>query len=58
MSPIIRVGEEVFGKAAASGVAAELRLSANRFPGSQAVFAMTTRRIELQPLSLINRNLR
>src|ERR1700728_641610 len=46
MGNIIRVGEEVFSKTAVPGVAAELRLSTHRFPTSQAVLAVTTRRVE------------
>ena len=47
MSDVIRVGEEVVGKAAVPGIAAELRLGAHSLPARQAILAMTTRRVEL-----------
>src|ERR1035438_9417159 len=43
---VIRVREEVLGKAAVPGIAAELSLSANGLPPRQAILAMTTRRVE------------
>src|ERR1700679_106194 len=46
MGNIIRIGEEVFCETAVPGVAAELCLSTHRFPTSQAVLAVTTRRVE------------
>jgi hypothetical protein len=46
MGNVIWIGEEVFGKTAVPGVAAELRLRAHRLPARQAVLAVTTRRVE------------
>ena len=46
MGDVVRVGEEVFGKAAVLGVAAELRLGADRLPGRQAILAMAAGRVE------------
>jgi hypothetical protein len=46
MGDVIRVGEDVFGKAAVLRVATELRLGAHRFPGRQAMLAMTACREE------------
>src|SRR5450432_2306975 len=46
MGDVIRVCQEVFGKAAILRITAELRFRAHRFPGRQAILAMTTRRVE------------
>jgi hypothetical protein len=43
---VIWIGQNVFGKAAVLGVAAELRVGTNRLPSGQAIFAMTARRIK------------
>ena len=43
---VVRIGDEILGKAAILSVAAELRLGADRLPGRQAMLAMTAGRVE------------
>jgi len=43
---IVRVGQDVFGEPAVLGVAAKLRLAADRLPRGQAVFAMAAGGVE------------
>ena len=54
---VVRVGDDVLGKAAVLGVAAELRLGAHRLPGRQAILAMTASRVEpghADPVALLD----
>ena len=46
MGDVVWICEEVLGKAAVPGIAAELGLGAHRLPPCQAILAMTTRRVE------------
>ena len=57
MGDVIRVGEDVLGKAAVLGIAAELRLGTHSLPPRQAILAMTAGRIEpghADPVALLH----
>ena len=43
---VVRIGDEILGKAAVLGVAAELRFAADRFPSREAMLAVAAGRIE------------
>jgi hypothetical protein len=43
---VVRIGDEIFGKAAILGIAAELRLSADRLPGGQTMLAVAAGRVK------------
>ena len=56
MGDVVRVREEVLGKAPVFGIAAELGFGANRLPSRQTIFAMAARRVEPghpNPVSLL-----
>ena len=57
MGDVVGIGEEVLGEAAILGIAAELRLGADRLPGRQAILAMTAGGIEpghADPVALLD----
>ena len=46
MGDVVRIGDDVFGKAAVLGVSAELGFRAHRLPCRQAIFAVSAGRVE------------